>query len=297
MRRIKQKLMIGTMIISMFAFTGCVNQQGESENTDSEHRIAVTSVATAELLDALEVEGVVGIPSSESSSVPERYQGATELGSPMAPDMEILSSLNPTIVLSPKSLQGELQSQYEAIGVSSAFVNLSSVEGMYKSIKDLGALFGKEDKAEALINEFTTFMEDYKERNKEKEKPTVLILMGLPGGAYVVATEHSYVGNLVELAGGINVYAGESEEEFINVNAEDMVQKEPDLILRTAHAMPESVMENFEREFRENDTWKHFQAVQEGNVVNLESSYFGMSATFAYKEALAKLEGVLYETK
>ena len=33
------------------------------------------------------------------------------------------------------------------------------------------------------------------------------ILMGLPG-SYIIATENSYVGSLVELAGGENVYAG-----------------------------------------------------------------------------------------
>ena len=52
--------------------------------------------------------------------------------------------------------------------------------------------------------------------------------MGLPG-SYIIATENSYVGSLVELAGGENVYAG-TDQEFLTVNTEDMETKKPDVI-------------------------------------------------------------------
>ena len=66
--------------------------------------------------------------------------------------------------------------------------------------------------------------------------------MGLPG-SYIIATENSYVGSLVEMAGGENVYAG-TDQEFLTVNTEDMKSKEPDMILCTAHALPEQVTKN-----------------------------------------------------
>lgn len=126
----------------------------------------------------------------------------------------------------------------------------------------------------------------------DKEAPTVLILMGVPG-SYIVATENSYVGSLVALAGGKNVYAGE-EADFVNVNTEDMLARDPDIILRTAHALPDQVMEMFAEEFEQNDIWKHFRAVQEGEVYDLDSSKFGMSAEFNYPEALEDLRVILY---
>ncbi len=46
-----------------------------------------------------------------------------------------------------------------------------------------------------------------KKKNEGKESPRVLVLMGLPG-SYIVATENSYVGSLVKLARGVNVYQG-----------------------------------------------------------------------------------------
>lgn len=80
----------------------------------------------------------------------------------------------------------------------------------------------------------------------------------------------------------------------MNVNTEDMLQKDPDMILRTAHAMPESVMQMFAEEFDTNDIWKHFRAVQCGQVYDLSNGEFGMSANFNYQNALKTLDEILY---
>ena len=53
------------------------------------------------------------------------------------------------------------------------------------------------------------------------------------GSSYIIATPNSYVGSLVELAGGENVYS-DTDQEFLTVNTEDMKTKEPDIILRAA---------------------------------------------------------------
>ena len=117
--------------------------------------------------------------------------------------------------------------------------------------------------------------------------------MCIRDSSYIVATENSYVGNLVELAGGINVYAG-TDEEFLNANTEDMKTKDPDIILRAAHALPEQVKDMFAEEFETNDIWKHFRAVEQGKVYDLDPSLFNMSANFKYPQALEELEPMLY---
>ena len=106
----------------------------------------------------------------------------------MSPDMEIVSSLSPDWILSPASLQSDLQPKHEAIGTDWAFLNLRSVQGMYRSIQELGEIFGREEQAQAMVDEFTEFYEAYRVRNSGKEGPRVLILMGLPG-SYIIATE------------------------------------------------------------------------------------------------------------
>lgn len=261
------------------------------EAMDSAPRIIATSAATADICDRLDLD-LVGICKTTISEVPERYADLPQVGTAMAPDMEIVSSLDPDWILSPSSLQSDQQPKYEAIDTHWAFLNLRSVQGMYRSIQELGEIFDRQAQAQELVDEFTEFYEEYKGKNEGKESPKVLVLMGLPG-SYIIATENSYVGSLVELAGGENVYAG-TNQEFLTVNTEDMKTKEPDVILRAAHALPDQVVEMFQEDFETNDIWKHFDAVQEGRVYDLTYELFGMSATFRYPEALEELQPMLY---
>lgn len=290
-RRLLSLCLAGMLALSA---TGCVNQHPE-QNTDDgsdQVRIVATSPAAVDICDKLELD-LVGVCSSTLSTIPERYQDVTTVGTAMSPDLEILKSLNPDYVISPNSLQSDLQPKYASIGVSSLFLNLRSVEGMYASIEGLGEKFDREEQAQALVEEYQQFMEEYRSQNEGKEPPTVLVLMGLPG-SYIVATESSYVGNLVKLAGGVNVYGDGDGQEFLTANTEDMKTKEPDIILRAAHALPEDVVEMFQDEFETNDIWKHFEAVQEGRVYDLPYDLFGMSAKFNYPDALEELQPLLY---
>ena len=319
-------LLVSTML-ACFLVSGCVDQSGGSSDTsettsgsaqsaetlleitdpeekaaveaakakvaamDEEPRIIATSPATADICDRLELD-LVGVCSSTISTIPERYAEVEQVGTSMSPDMEIVASLSPEWILSPASLQSDLQPKYEAIDTDWAFLNLRSVPGMYRSIQELGEIFGREEQAQELVDEFTEFYEEYITRNEGKESPKVLILMGLPG-SYIIATENSYVGSLVELAGGENVYAG-TDQEFLTVNTEDMKTKEPDIILCAAHALPDQVTEMFKEDFETNDIWQHFDAVQNDRVYYLTYELFGMSATFDYPEALEELQPILY---
>jgi iron complex transport system substrate-binding protein len=253
-------------------------------------RIVATSMATVEIMDRLGVD-LIGVPHSNLTKAPERYKDVPEVGMPMAPDIELIRSMAPDIVLSPSSLEPDLRPKYEAAGLECYFLDLKSVDGMYRSIEELGGMTGKVAEAQALADGYEDFLADYAASREGEEPPRALVLMGLPG-SYVVATEHSYVGDLVRMAGCENVYADETEE-FIAANTEDMLARDPDIILRAAHALPDDVVEMFAEEFAENDIWKHFRAVESGQVYDLPYEQFGMSATFLYPEALKTLEGMV----
>ena len=327
MMNIKSCISRGVLVLSLAAasllLTGCVNQHPEGtkattqtetvesmlEITDPVEKQAVevakakvrsmegtpkiiaTSPATADICDKLDLD-LVGVCSSSISTIPERYQDVTTVGTAMSPDMEIVASLKPDWILSPISLQSDLQPKYENIGTDWAFLNLRSVQGMYRSIQELGEIFDREEQADALVKEFQDFYEKYKKKNEGKDHPKVLILMGLPG-SYIIATEKSYVGSLVALAGGENVYT-DSSQEFLTVNTEDMKTKEPDIILRAAHALPDQVVEMFNEDFKTNDIGKNFDSVKNGRVYDLTYENFGMSATFRYPKALEELQPILY---
>lgn len=262
------------------------------ENVEESKRVVATTVSATELADALELD-LVGIPTSYKE-LPGRYDGVTEIGNPMSPDMELVRSLKPDVVWSVTTLEPDLLEPFNQANVEGRFLDFQSVQAMSNEILSIGDEFNRKEQAQALVNSFDEKVEEVQSETEGEEAPSVLILMGVPG-SYLVATEHSYIGDLVKLAGGVNVVQGENEAEYLASNTEYLQQANPDVILRAAHGMPDEVIDMFNEEFQTNDIWKHFNAVKQDRVYDLEELIFGTTGNIAIVEALDELQAMLYE--
>lgn len=285
------------VIAIMVCVSGCASMGVKEEDDSSETNpaIASTSVAICEILDDLDYDNVVGVPETTSDKMPERYKDVETIGAPMTPDYEIIKDISPDLVLSPKTLESSLSADYATAGINSAFLDLSSVEGMYDAITSLGDLLGRKEQAKKLVDDYNDYMDSYSVSNEDAK--SILLLMSFPDGFYLVATENSYVGNLVKLAGGKNVYGTDTngdENGFVTINPEDMVQKDPDLILVFAHYNEDSAFEYMKEEFKTNSAWQYYDAVKNEDIYYLPSEYFGMSATLEWTDALDYLKPILY---
>lgn len=270
---------------------GCSSTESTKEPIDpTEDRIVATTVALTEIMDALELD-LVGIPSSYKE-LPKRYEGAKEVGNPMSPDMEMLLSLKPTEILSVTTLQYDLEEMFEERNIDMTYVKLESIEAMHSEILKMGEKYDRQTQAQAIIDQFEEKVAEIEQVAEGKEQPSVLILLGIPG-SYLVATEHSYIGDLVKRSGGNNVITGE-DVEFISSNTEYLQQAKPDIILRAAHGMPDEVVKMFDDEFQTNDVWKHFEAVKNDRVYDLDELLFGTTGNLAAVEALDELQKMLY---
>ena len=281
-------------IVCMLMLTACSpgdsSASGIGEIDPDGDRIVATTVALTEIMDALAID-LVGVPSSYKD-LPDRYADAKEVGNPMSPDVETLLALKPTEIYSVTTLKYDLQEMFDARGIDMTYANLESVDAMHEEILRIGKKYDRVEQAEALIAQFEEKAASIAEAIEGKEHPKVLILMGIPG-SYLVATEHSYIGDLVKRSGGVNVITGE-DVEFLSSNTEYLQQADPDVILRAAHGMPEQVIAMFDEEFRGNDIWKHFDAVKNGRVYDLEEQLFGTTGNLAASEALDELQKMLY---
>nr|WP_237087970.1 heme ABC transporter substrate-binding protein IsdE [Paenibacillus bovis] len=253
-------------------------------------RIVATTVAITEIANALELD-LVGKPTS-SKSLPDRYASVPDVGNPMSPDMEKVLSLQPTDILSVTTLKYDLEPKFKDMSVNAEFLNLESLGNMEKEIRKLGERFDRTKQADQVITKLQDKVKHIQQQVKGKSSPKVLILLGVPG-SYLVATENSYIGDLVRIAGGTNVVQGESVE-YLASNTEYLQQSNPDIILRAAHGMPEEVVKMFDEEFKTNDIWKHFNAVQKGHVYDLPEPLFGTTASLNADAALDELVKMLY---
>ncbi len=280
-------------IILLVSIAGCSSPKKETAKqvkSESKERIVATTVAVTEIMDVLEVD-LVGVPTS-SKTLPKRYKGLPEVGNPMSPDMEKVKSLKPSEVLSVTTLEYELKPVFDGVGMKANFVDLTSLKNMQNSISSLGKQYGREKQAGAVVTKLDKKVASIQKEVKGKKEPTVLILLGVPG-SYLVATEHSYIGDLVKQLGGKNIVQGE-QVEYLASNTEYLKKADPDIILRAAHGMPDEVVKMFDKEFKTNDIWKHFAAVKNNRVYDLEERLFGTTGNLAAIEALDELKKMMY---
>lgn len=289
----KKILCLISILMVTFSVIGCSSSEVDSSkeqvtSKDEKQVVVATSVAITEILDRLGVE-VSGIPQT-SYELPESAKGATEVGSPMNPDMEIIKSLNPTDVICVDTLGSDFEKQFEENNINADFYNLSNVDGLKETIAALGEKFNKQDKANEILDEIKEV--ENKVNSNKKSDDKILVLFGAPGSV-MVATDKSYIGNLVELAGGNNIFSN-ATSSFTQINLEEIIKLNPDKILVMTHAVPEAAKKSVEEELSK-DLWKNVNAVKNNDITYLENGYFGMSANLQIVEAVEKLGDILYE--
>lgn len=263
----------------------------QASQTTEDHRIIAGTVVIADILDRLDLDAVA-VPDT-IKELPERFDGLPNIGNAMDPDAEVIKSLNPTELLTVSTLEYDLKDSFETYKIPADYLDLTSVEAMQAEIVELGNRYNRKEQADKLNAELNVEIEAVQAAAAQNEKPRVLILLGVPG-SYLVATEYSYAGDLVRLAGGENVMAGQ-EAEYLPSNTEFLYDSNPDIILRLAHGMPDEVVKMFDEEFVKNDVWKHFDAVKNGRVYDLEEELFGTTAALNVPEALQQLQEIFYE--
>lgn len=260
------------------------------ENADDNERIIAGTVVIAEILDKLNLNAIA-IPET-AKKLPSRFDNLPTIGNAMGPDMEIVKSLNPTDFLSVSTLEYDLTDGFEQLNIPTNFLDFQSVDGLLGEIETLGDRYNRTEEAEALVSNLQKSIDAVETVAANKEGPRVLILLGIPG-SYLVGTEHSYAGDLVKRAGGTNAVEGQ-DAEYLSSNTEYLHNSKPDIILRLSHGMPEEVVKMFDEEFKTNDIWKHFDAVKNGKVYDLEEEFFGTTASLDIPIALGQLMEIFY---
>ena len=138
---------------------------------------------------------------------------------------------------------------------------------------------GKKEEAEKLISSL-------KESEKEVAKikgdtdATVAILFG-SGENFMLATETSYLGDLLKTVGGTNIATeldGSAKSPYLQFSLEQIVQTNPDYILRFAHGNLEETKKAFDDAFDKNPAYAELDAVKNNKVIDLDSNVFNVSA-------------------
>ena len=293
---LKKGIALSLICLLGFGVMGCSNSSGESKESlkkeNGEEIVVATSVAVTEILDELGVK-VSGVPTS-SYDLPESTKDAVKVGNPMNPDLEIIKSLNPDVVVSVDTLGEDYKKLFTDNNIPSEFIDLTTLEGLKTSISTLGERFNKTEKANEILNELKVKEDEFSNLSKE-EKKDVLLVFAAPG-SMMIATPSSYIGNLVDKVGANNIVK-DDKKPFVSYSNEEIVKLNPDMVLVMTHGMPEQAKKMAEEKFASDPAWSRIEAVKEGKVYYLENGYFGMSANLKVTESLDKLGEIIYGEK
>lgn len=288
-----QKIILAFLgLILVVAASGLVAKKYVDQKAAKQERVVVTSNALAEIFAKLDIN-LVGVPKTKAT-LPKRYQNVAKVGSPMAPSLEKIAELNPSQVYAVSTLKSKYSAAFKKQAIPVTFLKLDSVGQLEASVKSLGNKYQKQKEANRFVQEIESAKSHAKKR-QTKKKPKVLILMGVPGSGYMIMTDKSYIGSLVTLAGGENIY--KSSKAYLTPSNDSLAQQNPDVILRLEHALPSVTLPQFKMEFKQNAFWSKMDAVKNKRVYDLQQPVFNASANVNAAKALRQVSQWLFPGK
>lgn len=299
---------IAVCVVLMFSlFTGCSSNSQQTINDTSQNiqndivvndeniKISVASVAISQILAEMDQE-IVGRPTTKLA-LPDRYLEVEEIGSSFSPDFEKVLAVGTELLIGDSLFKEKIDATAKQYGIDTFYIDTSTYESFLFGIDELGRKIGKEEEATNIIARFQEPLNNLKDINKDLK---VAIIFGT-SESNMLATEDTYVGSLIKALGLKNVVTEitgstslssevhETNSSYVNLNLEQLLQNQPDVILRFGHGNIEEANRAFEKLFNENPAWKNLEAVKNGKIYDLDPNIFGSSANNHVDEALIQL--------
>lgn len=272
---------IAVCVVLMFSlFTGCSSNSQQTINDTSQNiqndivvndeniKISVASVAISQILAEMNQE-IVGRPTTKLD-LPERYLEIEEIGSSFSPDFEKVLAVGTELLIGDSLFKEKIDATAKQYGIDTFYIDTSTYESFLFGIDELGRKIGKEEEATSIIARFQEPLNNLKDINKDLK---VAIIFGT-SESNMLATEDTYVGSLIKALGLKNVVTEitgstslssevhETNSSYVNLNLEQLLQNQPDVILRFGHGNIEEANRAFEKLFNENPAWKNLEAVE-----------------------------------
>ena len=154
------------------------HRQGELVLERQPRRVIVQDVAVLDILDALGVDAVIGVPSRGLPGYLAQYGSEPYLktGTLQEPDYEVISAAQPDLVIlasRSRTALPEVSAIAPAIDLSVDNDNL--VEGVKTNVTTLGEIFGKQERAAELNAELDAKFEELRARTAEAGTAIVLV--------------------------------------------------------------------------------------------------------------------------
>jgi ABC-type Fe3+-hydroxamate transport system substrate-binding protein len=187
---------------------------------------------------------------------PDDVRSVPEVGDAIRPSVERILALQPDVVFLYAAADNRAAGDaLTRAGVPAIALRVDSIGQYLHAVALIGDLLGVPARADSIVRALRAQLDTVRTRTASRPRVTVFLpawdepLMTLGSG--------SYLSELVEIAGGRNVYA-ERHEPSLVVAMEDVVRRDPDIVLTT----PVSAAR-----IGRDPSWQVLRAVREGRVL------------------------------
>jgi len=194
-------------------------------------RIISTAPSITEALYALGLgDRVVGV--TLYCRYPADAQRKTRIGTFLEPNLEVMLSLKPDLVLVIKN-PVQVAEKLRKLGVRAEELNQDSIEDILRSLDQIGRWTGTEKRAGQLVADLRAQLDRVRAEAAKRPKKSALFLVGRSPGTLqgmVGAAGGTFVDELMTLAGGVNVLR-DSPIQYPKVSLEQVLSTDPEVIL------------------------------------------------------------------
>lgn len=202
------------------------------------------------------------------SDFPEAARTLPKIGSYVHPDLEKIVALEPDLCIAVKDGNPmEIAQRLEALKIPVYAVDPRNLQSVMETVMEIGRLLNAEKQAEILVNGMRSRIQGVTSLvAKAGTRPRVFYQIGI--SPIVSAGTNTFIHELIELAGGINVTAG--PVAYPRLCREQVLALAPDVFVITSMAR-EAVFERVKKEWSK---WPNLPAVRNNRIFLVNSDLF-----------------------
>ena len=180
---------------------------------------------------------------------PPEVRTKARVGGLLNPNIEAIINLKPDFVVTYGS-QDALRERMKELGIQIYPLTHGNIDETLKSIVELGSAVGAEEKAKQIEQRIRSTFDDIRV-HAPAHHPKVLLVhsrgVGTLGAFYSVG-KRAFQNELIEIAGGVNIF-GNVDKEVMEPSIESIMELKPEVIIET---LPSNMKDN-EAEQRKQD--------------------------------------------
>ena len=201
----------------------------------------------------------------------------TSVGNFKDPNMEVITTLDPDLILASGGVQAESVDTLRERGYKVLVLDPTTIDGILNNVELVGNATGKRAEATAFVNDITTRIETVENTVAGATKPKVYYEV------YYYATASWTIGGLawqtevIEKAGGINIF-DDQQTDYYQYQVEALIDRNPDVIVLPGEGMGSGTAESIEA-VKARPGWDTTNAVQNDRIYQINSDIIERSGS------------------